>query len=102
MPNDLYSGVLRVKRKDRICRRDLAAVIQVGVDVGSRSNITVSQPFLDFLQTDAVCVKQAGTAVPLRYNKDKRKNPVFSRVSAFVVAYSIPFPTLIVNEKSVE
>lgn len=41
-------------------------------------------------------------SVPLRYNKDKRKNPVFSRVSAFVVAYSIPFPTLIVNEKSVE
>lgn len=40
--------------------------------------------------------------VPLRYNKDKRKNPVFSRVSAFVVAYSIPFPTLIANEKSVE
>ena len=40
--------------------------------------------------------------VPLRYNKDKRKNPVFSRVSAFVVAYSIPFPTLIVSEKSVE
>ena len=40
--------------------------------------------------------------LPLRYNKDKRKNPVFSRVSAFVVAYSIPFPTLIVNEKSVE
>ena len=40
--------------------------------------------------------------MPLRYNKDKRKNPVFSRVSAFVVAYSIPFPTLIVNEKSVE
>ena len=44
----------------------------------------------------------AGVGVPLRYNKDKRKNPVFSRVSAFVVAYSIPFPTLIVNEKSVE
>ena len=42
------------------------------------------------------------SSVPLRYNKDKRKNPVFSRVSAFVVAYSIPFPTLIVNEKSVE
>ena len=46
--------------------------------------------------------QQAGVGVPLRYNKDKRKNPVFSRVSAFVVAYSIPFPTLIVNEKSVE
>ena len=46
--------------------------------------------------------EQTDVAVPLRYNKDKRKNPVFSRVSAFVVAYSIPFPTLIVNEKSVE
>lgn len=42
------------------------------------------------------------SGLPLRYNKDKRKNPVFSRVSAFVVAYSIPFPTLIANEKSVE
>ena len=46
--------------------------------------------------------QQTDVAMPLRYNKDKRKNPVFSRVSAFVVAYSIPFPTLIVNEKSVE
>ena len=46
--------------------------------------------------------QQAGVGMPLRYNKDKRKNPVFSRVSAFVVAYSIPFPTLIANEKSVE
>ena len=46
--------------------------------------------------------QQGNVAVPLRYNKDKRKKPVFSRVSAFVVAYSIPFPTLIVNEKSVE
>ena len=53
-------------------------------------------------QGRAVCNHQAGAGVPLRYNKDKRKKPVFSRVSAFVVAYSIPFPTLIVNEKSVE
>ena len=83
MPNDLYSGVLRVKRKDRICRRDLATVIQVGVDVGSRSNITVSQPFLDFLQTDAVCVKQTGTAVPLRYNYDKPEKP--RRIKGFEV-----------------
>lgn len=46
--------------------------------------------------------ERARESLPLRYNKDKRKKPVFSRVSAFVVAYSIPFPTLIVNEKSVE
>lgn len=46
--------------------------------------------------------REESMALPLRYNKDKRKNPVFSRVSAFVVAYSIPFPTLIASEKSVE
>lgn len=64
MPNGLYSRVLRVERQDRIRRRNLAAVIQMGVDVGSRSNITVPQPFLDFLQADAICVKEAGAAVP--------------------------------------
>ena len=74
----------------------------MGVDVGGRAEVAVPQPLLDLLHGDAVFQQQAGAAVPLRYNKDKRKNPVFSRVSAFVVAYSIPFPTLIVNEKSVE
>ena len=54
------------------------------------------------LDVHAVLQGQRCEGVPLRYNKDKRKKPVFSRVSAFVVAYSIPFPTLIVNEKSVE
>ena len=54
------------------------------------------------LDVHAVFQGGGGEGVPLRYNKDKRKKPVFSRVSAFVVAYSIPFPTLIVNEKSVE
>ena len=49
-----------------------------------------------------VMAEDPGVRVPLRYNQDKRKNPVFSRVSAFVVAYSIPFPTLIASEKSVE
>lgn len=54
------------------------------------------------LNVDTVLEGHGGKSMPLRYNKDKRKKPVFSRVSAFVVAYSIPFPTLIVNEKSVE
>ena len=102
LPNDLYSGVLRVKRKDRICRRDLATVIQVGVDVGSRSNITVSQPFLDFLQTDAVCVKQAGTAVPLRYNNDKRKKPLFSRGLSVCRHLFNSFSKLKCDEKIIE
>ena len=83
MPNGLYSRVLRVERQYRIRRRNLSAVIQMGVDVGSRSNITVPQPFLDFLQADAICVKQAGTAVPLRYNYDKPEKP--RRIKGFEV-----------------
>ena len=86
----------------RLCRGDFRLVIQVGVDVRRGGEVAVAQPLLNVLEGNAVGQQQAGTAVPLRYNKDKRKNPVFSRVSAFVVAYSIPFPTLIVNEKSVE
>ena len=60
------------------------------------------QPVLNLLERKALLQQNRCNRMPLRYNKDKRKKPVFSRVSAFVVAYSIPFPTLIVNEKSVE
>ena len=85
-----------------ICRGDLELVIQMAVNIRRRADVTVTQPLLNVLEGNAVGQQQTGAAVPLRYNKDKRKKPVFSRVSAFVVAYSIPFPTLIVNEKSVE
>ena len=81
MPNGLYSSVLRVERQDRIRRRNLAAVIQMGVDVGSRSNITVPQPFLDFLQADAICVKQAGTAVTKVVETDFLQPVIFSVIS---------------------
>lgn len=64
--------------------------------------VCMTEPLCDGLQIGSGRNQQGGVCVPLRYNKDKRKNPVFSRVSAFVVAYSIPFPTLLVNEKSVE
>lgn len=79
MPNGLYSRVLRVERQDRIRRRNLAAVIQMGVDVGSRSNITVPQPFLDFLQADAICVKQAGAAVTKVVETDFFQAVIFQR-----------------------
>lgn len=72
------------------------------INVACRADVAVPQPLLNLLQAHAIGIEQTGAAMPLRYNKDKRKKPVFSRVSAFVVAYSIPFPTLIVNEKSVE
>ena len=92
----------RIYPHDRVGRRHFGIEIQMSIDIRGRRNIAVTQPFLDFFQADPVCIQQTRAAMPLRYNKDKRKNPVFSRVSAFVVAYSIPFPTLIVNEKSVE
>lgn len=76
--------------------------VQVGIGVPRHFDFGVSQPSRHLLNVDSHVGEQGGVGMPLRYNKDKRKNPVFSRVSAFVVAYSIPFPTLIVNEKSVE
>ena len=79
MPNGLYSCVLRVERQDRIRRRYLAAVIQMGVDVGSRPNITVPQPFLDFLQADAICIKQAGAAVAKVVETDFFHAVIFQR-----------------------
>ena len=72
------------------------------IRIGGKVIVTMSQPGLNVLQRVAQIQHDRGAAVPLRYNKGKRKNPVFSRVSAFFVAYSIPFPTLIVNDKSVE
>ena len=73
----------------------------MGVAVGDIDTL-MPHPVSDCQGRKAHVNEQRNVGVPLRYNKDKRKNPVFSRVSAFVVAYSIPFPTLIVNEKSVE
>ena len=75
--------------------------IQVADKPGALANIAGILGNND-VSIEQVVQKKSHNGVPLRYNKDTRKNPVFSRVSAFVVAYSIPFPTLIVNEKSVE
>ena len=86
----------------RLRRGEFRTVIQMGVDIRRGGKIRMPQPVLNLLKRYTVGEQEGGAAMPLRYNKDKRKNPVFSRVSAFVVAYSIPFPTLIVNEKSVE
>ena len=74
----------------------------VGVDIQGSLDVRMPQQLLHLLGSGSGGQQVGGEGMPLRYNKDKRKNPVFSRVSAFVVAYSIPFPTLLVNEKSVE
>lgn len=109
---DLYVNTLPVRRKDYVNAKFafvfllvLAALIFGLVGI-SLDNLIHSAPLLEnvdyALITSTGGLVYASVFLPLRYNKDKRKNPVFSRVSAFVVAYSIPFPTLIVNEKSVE
>ena len=64
LPDCTHTDGVRIRRHDRICRRNLVAVIQMGVDVGGRSNIAVSEPFLDVLQRNAICVEQAGAAMP--------------------------------------
>ena len=86
----------------RLRRLPLGSTGDVGVGVQGEACREVAQHPGHGLHIYPVLQGQGGEGVPLRYNKDKRKNPVFSRVSAFVVAYSIPFPTLLVNEKSVE
>ena len=58
-------------------RLNFFAEIKMGVSIGSCSNRTMSQPFLDSFQVNAVCIKQTCAAMPLRYNNDKRKKPLF-------------------------
>ena len=55
----------RIKqREDRICRRNLGAVVQVGVDVAGGADVAVTKPLLNILQGNAVGIEQAGTGMP--------------------------------------
>ena len=74
-----YLCVLRENADDGIGRGYLAGKIQMGINIAGGADIAVPQPLLNFLQAHAVGVKQAGAAVPLRYNNDKQKKPLFSR-----------------------
>ena len=51
----------------------------MGINIGGRAEIRVAEPFLDLFQRHAVGQQQAGAAMPLRYNNDKQKKPLFSR-----------------------
>ena len=57
----------------------LGGEVQVRIDVGGGGEGAVAQPDLNLLHGDAAAQQQAGTSVPLRYNNDKRKKPLFSR-----------------------
>ena len=49
------------------------------VDIRGCGNVAMPQPFLDVFQADTVRIKQTRAAMPLRYNYDKQKKPLFSR-----------------------
>ena len=69
----------RIYPHDRVGRRHFGIEIQMSIDIRGRRNIAVTQPLLDFFQADPVCIQQTRAAMPLRYNNDKQKKPLFSR-----------------------
>ena len=46
-----------------LCRGELGPGVQVGVDVGGRTEVAVPQPLLDLLHGDAVFQQQAGATM---------------------------------------
>ena len=49
------------------------------INVACRADVAVPQPLLNLLQAHAIGIEQTGAAMPLRYNNDKQKKPLFSR-----------------------
>ena len=49
------------------------------INVACCADVTVTEPLLNLLQAHAIGIEQAGAAMPLRYNNDKQKKPLFSR-----------------------
>ena len=95
-------NIFRKHWKNCICRRNLAGEIQMRVDIGCGADVTMPQPFLNFFQTHTIGVQQAGTAVPLRYNNDKRKKPLFSRGLSVCRHLFNSFSKLKCDEKIIE
>ena len=62
-----------------ICRGDLGLVIQMAVNIRRRADVAVTKPLLNLFHGHVVCQQQRGATVPLRYNNDKQKKPLFSR-----------------------
>ena len=74
---------LRLQTRQRLFQTvgdgTLAAYVQMAVDVCSHLDVRVAQPLLHILQAVALRQQHAGAGVPLRYNNDKQKKPLFSR-----------------------
>lgn len=81
---------------------ELGTVIQMRIDVGGGGEIAVTQPFLNLLHGNAIGQEQAGAGVPLRYNNDKRKKPLFSRGSRVCRHLFNSFSKLKSDEKNIK
>ena len=64
LPISKMLNIFRKRRKNCICRRNLAGEIQMRVDIGCGADVTMPQPFLNFFQAHTIGVQQAGTTVP--------------------------------------
>lgn len=51
----------------------------MGIDVGGGGDVGVAEPVLNLLEREALLEQQGCDRVPLRYNNDKQKKPLFSR-----------------------
>lgn len=65
----------------------------MGINIAGGADITVTKPLLNFFQAYAIGVKQAGAAMPLRYNYDKPEKPRTSRVFGYLARFFILFQT---------
>ena len=63
------------------------------INVACCADAAVTEPLLDFLQTHAIGIEQAGAAMPLRYNYDKPEKPRISRVFGYLARFFILFQT---------
>ena len=74
---------LRLQTRQRLLQAvgdgTLAAYVQMAVDVCGHLDVRVTEPLLHVLQAVALRQQHAGAGVPLRYNNDKQKKPLFSR-----------------------
>ena len=50
-------------RKHGVCRGQLCAVVQMGIDICRRGKVAVSQPILNLLHRDTVCQHERGTTM---------------------------------------
>ena len=65
----------------------------MSVDICRGGKIAVPEPVLNLLERHAVCKKQTGARVPLRYNYDKPEKPRISRVFGYLARFFILFQT---------